>query len=566
MNRYFKWIIIAASAVIVLFLAMEAMRENLNTDWQRYQNKYKSELKLMAKTEQEREIAADYEIKMRQIVAPHLGRSDRCISCHVAMEDSRMVDMENPLKSHPGDYLDKHDMNFVGCTSCHDGQGRAITAEAAHARGSEHFWEKPLLDGSFIESTCTRCHASGLDQSPHYNLGKQLFNQKGCFACHSVGDVGGVKGPALSDIGDASFHVKMPTHENRERLLDKFNQNVNLAYIYEAITEPAAQPEETEMQKVEFLEDEVTALMVYLKSLSSDRRMMDVGVADSRTAETGVVLPVQTKALSSAKVSGGAAKGYLLFQKNCIACHTIGGGDRVGPDLKGVTERREGEWLKKFIQYPTDMINAKDPIVMDLMKKYPTPMVNMGLSEEDVEEILKYLRNPEDVEVEESVATTPESASKIAPRAQINKGLDLFRGKQRFLNGGPSCMVCHHVRNASLFGGGSLAKEVTTSYSRLGDAGVKGILKNPPFPLMKEAYKGKPLTEDEVDALTAFLQESDREEGNQSPRDHKKIMVLAGVAGLVFLFLLLAVAGARRKKDSVNKNLFNRQKKSEDGI
>jgi len=172
MNKFSKLIILVSGLVIVLFLMMEAWRENLNMDWQKYQHKYKEELMHMAQTEQDRIVANDFEIKLRQIVLPKLDRSDRCVTCHVALEDSRMSEMANPLQSHPGDYLDTHDVNLVGCTSCHDGQGRAITMDDAHGKGADKFWEKPLLKGGFRESTCARCHVNALDQAPHYSQGK----------------------------------------------------------------------------------------------------------------------------------------------------------------------------------------------------------------------------------------------------------------------------------------------------------------------------------------------------------------------------------------------------------
>lgn len=87
-----------------------------------------------------------------------------------------------------------------------------------------------------------------------------------------------------------------------------------------------------------------------------------------------------------------ANKGKELFQnKGCVACHTIGKGKLTGPDLKGVTERREGEWLEKWLTSPETMI-LTDPIAKELLKEFFVPMPNQGLTEEDIEAILTYFK------------------------------------------------------------------------------------------------------------------------------------------------------------------------------
>ena len=85
--------------------------------------------------------------------------------------------------------------------------------------------------------------------------------------------------------------------------------------------------------------------------------------------------------------------GEEIFQSNCAGCHTIGKGNSVGPDLSGVTIRREENWLIRQIKDPDGLVEEKDPVALQLLKEYNMPMVALGLSDEEIKEIILYLKN-----------------------------------------------------------------------------------------------------------------------------------------------------------------------------
>ena len=95
---------------------------------------------------------------------------------------------------------------------------------------------------------------------------------------------------------------------------------------------------------------------------------------------------------------------------------------------------------------------------------------------------------------------------------------------------------CHTVAGVGFFGGGALGKDLTDAAKRLGgEAGLAALLENPAFPVMREAYKGKPLTKEEAAALAAFLVQVSQE----APRPSSLYLGRFLVAGLVVLALLL---------------------------
>ncbi len=257
--------------------------------------------------------------------------------------------------------------------------------------------------------------------------------------------------------------------------------------------------------------------------------------------------------------------GEQIFQTTCFACHTIGGGRLVGPDLAGVHDKRSQEWLERFVASSQAMVKDGDAEAVALFEEFNrVPMPDSFISEEQIRQVLSYIKSQSSSQTADVAPSEAEQVPAVAPASEkdILIGQDLFQGSIRFVNNGPACNACHEVRNDAVIGGGILATELTSVFSRMGGAGVKAILGHAPFPVMQAAYKDQSLTEDEVTALVAFLEYADSKQYNQLPRDYGIGLFVSGSLGAGVLFLFFAVVWRGRKKESVNQAIFDRQIRS----
>lgn len=102
--------------------------------------------------------------------------------------------------------------------------------------------------------------------------------------------------------------------------------------------------------------------------------------------------PVEQKAATEGRPLEHFNTGQYLFGKDCIACHTIGHGESIGPDLLGVTKIRSREWLLRMIKTPDQMLDGQDAIATALLKKYNgVRMPNILMGDVDASYIVKYL-------------------------------------------------------------------------------------------------------------------------------------------------------------------------------
>jgi protein SCO1 len=97
------------------------------------------------------------------------------------------------------------------------------------------------------------------------------------------------------------------------------------------------------------------------------------------------------KSIANAQRTEVSGPGQLLFSVRCAACHTIGQGVHLGPDLMGITERRDRNWVINYLAEPNKMRAAKDPIALELARSYKVLMPNLALTNKQLEEVMEYL-------------------------------------------------------------------------------------------------------------------------------------------------------------------------------
>jgi mono/diheme cytochrome c family protein len=251
---------------------------------------------------------------------------------------------------------------------------------------------------------------------------------------------------------------------------------------------------------------------------------------------------------AAAALTPAGARGEALFQQRCVACHTVGEGDRVGPDLSGVTGRRDAAWLARWIGAPDRVLAAGDPIARGLLEKYRNvPMPNQGLTADEVGAVVAYLAEARGAA---PAAGAPPAAA--APAGDAAAGKDLFTGTRPLANGGPACMACHSIAGLGALGGGALGPDLTTAAAKYGEGGLASVLASVPFPTMSPIFARRPLAPEEQADLRAFIQQA-----AVTGRPPQAMGRLAGFAvGGAAVLLLVAQFTWRRRLRGVRRRML----------
>ena len=298
-----------ALSILALALILAAEWQANTPSWKTYQRNF-----LQLEAQDEPNAAAKSAVlatplEIHQVMLTGLQRVDRCTTCHLGVDDPTLKNAPEPFRYHAN--LGPHIASKFGCTICHGGQGLATDKQSAH--GSVPFWPNPLLSADYVRASCGRCHKEGdVPGVPELAEGRHLFETQGCRGCHRLNGVGGSIGPDLSAEGAS---LRSP------EWLEKHFLSPN------EVSAGSAMP------NFHFTREQARALTYYMFSLTNE----DMG-----------------SYYASVRLIPSPGYGRELFvEKNCIACHNVGGvGAKTGPDLFGVTKRHSPEWLDEQLVNP----------------------------------------------------------------------------------------------------------------------------------------------------------------------------------------------------------------------
>lgn len=414
-SRLYRWILLAASIVTIVYLVGAATYENYGTQWNGVQRQYREILRQKATDERGRELLARFRIELKQVSLPALGTVDRCVACHNGIDDPRMTDVALPHRVHPAGILDIHPVDRFGCTVCHHGQGPATTFRDAKA--DDAYWDYPLLPPEMTQATCATCHdARKLPEAqiPLLLTGMRLYQEKSCGSCHKLGGRGGALGPVLDNEGAKTRHQLTMINLQPPHTVWRWQQ----AHF----RDPGAVVAGSQMRNPTVTRQEALALTAYMLSLWN-RDVPESYLAPDKIEQ-------KYRALRPTTLSG-----EQVYRQYCAACHGNG------------TYSRWDKTFKRFIPAVrgVSLISSATPEYLASNIQHGRPGTQMpawdkqagGLLPEEINAVVEYLR---------ADAPPAEKLPVVTLAGDSNRGLTLFLR---------NCAGCH-----GMDGRGGIAPEI----------------------------------------------------------------------------------------------------------
>ena len=243
----------------------------------------------------------------------------------------------------------------------------------------------------------------------------------------------------------------------------------------------------------------------------------------------------------AAAAGGPAEQGQTLFQAKCTSCHTLGGGDAVGPDLKGIVDTVDPETVRRFIAEPDKLIAEGDPAVKALVAKYHgIQMPNLGLTAADVGALVAYLETQGTAATTTTTATTTTATETTAAQGDAAAGKDLFTGGKASRTAARRASRATRSPARARSAAARLGPTLTGAYEKYGGAkGFAAVLTTIPFKTMVPVYEDHAITKQEAASLAAYLATTSGDEPSSSRTWLLVVLGVAVTAGLLALALLI---------------------------
>ena len=337
-----RWLV-SASLVLTVILGWVAWDAS-GQEWEGYQKAYFRLALARARSEAQREWVRAQPVEIRQLQPKERGTAERCMTCHLAVDNPMFRDAPEPFREHSS-LLASHPAQRFGCVVCHGGEGRAVTTLEAHGQGS--ILAKPLLRGDYMQAACYNCHSEETLPSKATAAvvrGRQLVNRYLCLGCHQIHGQGGEEGPDLSHVGT-----------NRSWL-----------WLYAHLARPQAAVVGSTMPVFSLSRVEIKDITIYLMTLldSRDRLRNSPLLARKRTKSLPPGEPGEQAREETVNGSEGSAgekfqyDGRAFFHgAGCSLCHSIGTkGGEVGPALTYIGRKRKTEELERLLRNPEEIL------------------------------------------------------------------------------------------------------------------------------------------------------------------------------------------------------------------
>ncbi|MGE0405656.1 MAG: c-type cytochrome [Candidatus Korobacteraceae bacterium] len=346
---------------------------------------------------------------IRQINVAEANIVDRCESCHLGAREpvritaASMTDgsgtpdgFARAFVSHPDlELLRMHDPEVFGCSTCHQGNGRATTSvEQAH--GNYKHWLWPLFKKSNVEAGCQTCHGADMvlattgGSGSLISEGKFLFRQRGCNGCHRYENYDREPEELLNVAQqirqlETAKKDNSRTGEQAMREADDPNTTSEQASRLNTLAEAMRVANSKIDGQIEQLDVRSRSLLLDMKKLGPDLKEIRAKLnknwlpewihkpTDFRPTTKMPNFRLNDQQLRSISAylwqtalrdplpqapAGNAERGKELFEtRGCLACHSISdGGQTIGgnfaADLSRVGEKVNYNYLFRWIKDP----------------------------------------------------------------------------------------------------------------------------------------------------------------------------------------------------------------------